>query len=901
METVPPADDRTASNAACLPEAFFQHVLSFNPFTLNRATADGGDRHDVVKVHSDVFVRLTDLAGEAARLRRGLGVLLTGDAGAGKSHVLGRLARWAAVEERACFVVVHGLQTDPELLPAAVLRSAGVALAGKPGAAPARTPLYRLMHAAARSAMKDKDGRHSWERVGRAFARLADRLAPTARRVPEGRAVFDLLFRFFRAAARTAEGKEDGSVPESILRLLSGGMLDAEEARKLHLPLTRHRDDPVVLTDPEWARQGITALAALSIADSRPFVLVIDQAEELDTVRFAALARFLKGLLDQAPGLLAVTAADSPAVQRWRDRGEVPESAWDRLAQFTLEPARLKPAEGLAVVRRRLDDALSRFKELEFLYRLRADAPLFPLHLDPNPCGARAREVLDSARAAWSTEQEVLRREGGAEWLAGWAERVAISAEKPEVAEPDAESSLTREQVLAAITVRARASAPPPLPAEPEVRQPAAEADPFDTMILPAGELQPAKRVEAAPPTDEPPDTVPIGEMPAGGEPSLTADQLAAAVAHRSRRPADVSEDTELSLSVEQIREAMARGNEPAAPPPDETPSATAEVDVAEPAAEAPPPPPPLERRRRATDTQSMPAMSLADFEISFPEPPTVPDPAAVRPRRNAEPQPPAPAPAPEPAAFAPSGRNPVLSPRACPQPPAPAAVPTPREETVDRVIAGVVDEHLAARGSRREAPADAERVAELILNLLQQCRAADPGYGVLQAERLPAWKAAPPACDFVVRQQAEGNAVLRTGVLVLTASRATAIAGYLRRLTTEDQPFDRLFLITEEGVGLPLGPRGQEYLQELQQRTAVQLHTVEMTFAEYAGMSALRSAVRKARNGALAADGERITEAEAVASHHRRHRYVASRFLSALLFDSPPTELIRRSPALAP
>jgi hypothetical protein len=214
--------------------------------------------------------------------------------------------------------------------------------------------------------------------------------------------------------------------------------------------------------------------------------------------------------------------------------------------------------------------------------------------------------------------------------------------------------------------------------------------------------------------------------------------------------------------------------------------------------------------------------------------------------------------------------------------------------------VAETVAEHLAARGPRREVPADAERVAELILNLLQQCRLADASYGILQAERGPAWKATPPTCDFVVRQQAEGDSVLRTGVLVLTESRATAIAGYLRRLATEDQPFDRLFLITEEGVGLPLGPRGQEYLQELQQKTAVQLHTVEMSFAEYCALSALRAAVRKARNGALAANGERVTEAEAIASHHRQQRYAASRFLSAMLFDSPPTVLIRRAPAMS-
>jgi hypothetical protein len=184
----------------------------------------------------------------------------------------------------------------------------------------------------------------------------------------------------------------------------------------------------VTLTDPEWARQGLTAIAVLANAVGKPIILAIDQAEELDSGRFGALARFLNALLDHVPGLLAITAADTAAVLRWRDRGDVSNSAWNRLGQFTLEPARLRHADGLALLRRRLDEALSPFKDVEFLYRLRADTALFPLHVELNECGAWAREVLESARIAWEREQEVLRREGDAEWLAGWAERATQPA-----------------------------------------------------------------------------------------------------------------------------------------------------------------------------------------------------------------------------------------------------------------------------------------------------------------------------------------------------------------------------------------------------------------------------------------------------------------------------------------
>ncbi len=529
MDTVPTADDERGDidrtdagpSAACLPDAFFRHVLSLNPFTLNRSSADGGEGPDVVHLQAETFTRLTELAGEAVRLRRGLGVLLTGESGAGKSHLLGRLARWSAVGSRACFVVVRGLQTDPELLPAAVMRSAGAALAGRAAAKPSRTPLYRLAHGAARVALTDNQERYSWERVGKAFARLADRLAPAARRVPEGRATFDLLYRFFRSAARTAEGKEDGAVADMILRWFTGGMLDAAEARRLHLPPARHREDPVTLSDPEWARQGLTALAVLATAAGRPFILAIDQAEELDSGRFTALARFLNGFLDHAPGVLAVTAADSGAVQRWRDRGEVPAAAWNRLAQFTLEPARLRQKDGIALVRRRLDEAMSPFKEVEFLYRLRADAPLFPLHLELNACGVWAREGLEAARVAWEVEQEVLRREGGAAWLAAWAERMAPPTDSGILSEPDAESSLTREQMQAAIALRARA----PIPAE-EQETPDTEA-----------------KVEESPPPDTADASSDEPDTTSRMDSSLTREQLQAAIAERIK-PEDEGDDT---------------------------------------------------------------------------------------------------------------------------------------------------------------------------------------------------------------------------------------------------------------------------------------------------------------------------------------------------------------------
>ena len=113
METTLPSAGAADGNLSgtCLPESFFRYMLTTNPFVLNRATADGAERPDAGQIHSPIFGRLIELACESVRLQRGLGVLLSGEAGSGKTHILGRLARWSAVGSRACFVVVRGLQT----------------------------------------------------------------------------------------------------------------------------------------------------------------------------------------------------------------------------------------------------------------------------------------------------------------------------------------------------------------------------------------------------------------------------------------------------------------------------------------------------------------------------------------------------------------------------------------------------------------------------------------------------------------------------------------------------------------------------------------------------------------------------------------------------------------------
>src|SRR5437868_4643691 len=98
---------------------FLQHIQSHNPFLDNRVNAPSATDADVASIHEPAFIRLTTLARETVQVRRGLGALLWGEAGIGKSHLLSRLARWA--QDRAEFVYLHNLQSSPETLPRSLL------------------------------------------------------------------------------------------------------------------------------------------------------------------------------------------------------------------------------------------------------------------------------------------------------------------------------------------------------------------------------------------------------------------------------------------------------------------------------------------------------------------------------------------------------------------------------------------------------------------------------------------------------------------------------------------------------------------------------------------------------------------------------------------------------------
>ncbi len=407
-------------------------IATVNPFLDNRVNGPAPAGQDVAEVHHAAFERLTELAHQACQAGRGLGAVLWGEAGIGKSHLLARLQRWAQAKE-AYLVYLHNLQAAPDALPRSLVHAVVSSLTLGRRSGFQVTPLYQLVRAGLIEAT-GQAGRFSWALLKHYHQRWLDRLGPAA----GDRLVHEVRFACFRSASRAAQGHEDGSAATLAVRWLSGQALDPVEARFLDLPPGRQRDEPVALEDAQQLKQVLVALSRLALAHGKPLLLALDQVDNLDAEQFSALSRFLEAVLDMAANMLVVTSGVRATLNAWRQEGVVQSSAWDRIGQFEVALLPLPPAQAQRLVQARLDDFFAPFAGLGLLAARREADSLFPLgrawstrHLLPR-IEVRPRDVISLARAGWHDEQRALARLGEEAWLADWPhEPVRVEDEGP--------------------------------------------------------------------------------------------------------------------------------------------------------------------------------------------------------------------------------------------------------------------------------------------------------------------------------------------------------------------------------------------------------------------------------------------------------------------------------------
>lgn len=414
---------------------FVRCVESRNPFLDNRINGPSANDVDVDAIHQAAFARLTRLAREACASRRGVGVVLWGEAGIGKSHLLSRLARWAHRDRQAYFAYLHNLQAAPERLPRSLLNSVVNNLTGGRDRHFVGTDLFDLANAGLFEAMGQKEGKYTWGQLENAYGRLGSGDLPGA--APIDRTVWKVLFQFFRSTYRASRGKGDDSVASLAVRWLSGQTLDAAEARTMELPPPR-AEETVELLDNQQIKQVLAALTRLAASKNRPFLLVFDQVDNLDEEQAAALARFLEALIDSSSNLLVVTAGVKDTLVRWHENRVIQESAWDRLAQESLTLQRLKPVEAASIIEARLRHILEPFADIELVRKRRQEDALFPLgetwreRFFGDRIEIRPRDAINWAREGWRQQQEALAQDDPLDWLRRWPRDGAAGPGRPD-------------------------------------------------------------------------------------------------------------------------------------------------------------------------------------------------------------------------------------------------------------------------------------------------------------------------------------------------------------------------------------------------------------------------------------------------------------------------------------
>jgi hypothetical protein len=405
---------------------FFAAILASNPFAINRVADPTQMEADVSSIHGAAFDELIERARTACHEGRGIGALLLGEQGVGKSHLLARLSRWASGEGKACYIFLTNIRVGPADMERYLLKCCISKLAEDRLASLHDTLLFRVVwEAISRAAHEDGITRLNDANRQDVYRRLANRLGGDER-------VFDVIFRFFWSTSRANSAKTDKSRHEFAqlaaltVRWLKGDILDANEAKAIGQRVAPEHDTAQLADDQ--VQEVWYSIARLARYGGRPFVLCVDQADTMLPDQLQGLGSTLQCLLDRSTNLLAVVSGVRDEINARIDDGIIPGAVADRLDRtHPLELRRIKRSEACSILQSRLEHFREQFEDLpESCKPFFADDSLFPIDsawfdkVEPGSLELRPRDVLTWAQDRWKTIQQRIRTGGGAAWLANW-------------------------------------------------------------------------------------------------------------------------------------------------------------------------------------------------------------------------------------------------------------------------------------------------------------------------------------------------------------------------------------------------------------------------------------------------------------------------------------------------
>jgi hypothetical protein len=401
-------------------ESFRDAFVQQRPFAADRVSEPRLNVPDVVELHDAEFRRIIARAREVVRDGVGRGVTILGNAGVGKSHLLGRLHSWARQQEPgATSVFLHNLLVAPKRLPRYMLSTTiGVLTDGRRGDY-GECALHELWAAAVRRELGlAPEASINLDRARQALARFQDQGSPL------DRAVRSVLLRvgLNMHHAFLEESGVNTSVIEAGLDWLSGEHLEPEQIELLGL--SKDVEVHEGLRDDQDVEAVFKVVAELSRAANRPFMLCVDQFDNLAPEQVQATTRFLHVLVDHVPNLLCILSGVTESVVELVDREVIPAANWDRVAEERVDLKFATPEQAMAILRSRVDAFHAPLGADPLLEDAVGRDSLFPLRtrtFDERVGGAlsvRPRQIIRWAREEWDREAARCSSLGVAQWLA---------------------------------------------------------------------------------------------------------------------------------------------------------------------------------------------------------------------------------------------------------------------------------------------------------------------------------------------------------------------------------------------------------------------------------------------------------------------------------------------------
>lgn len=218
------------------------------------------------------------------------------------------------------------------------------------------------------------------------------------------------------------------------------------------------------------------------------------------------------------------------------------------------------------------------------------------------------------------------------------------------------------------------------------------------------------------------------------------------------------------------------------------------------------------------------------------------------------------------------------------PPPPPPHPLPPLIDKAVHDKLEELRNERLL---DRSQLPADAGKLRALTLAALARCQKAPPGMYTLREVIGPQHG----GVDIQITEEIAGRTIVNAVQFVVTASKtSTAVA--LGKLAEAESADERVLVTDAERRPLCVAKtgKGAACLARLRELGEDRFHEKRLTFEECAELDALEAVIGAAASGDLELDfgpgnpSHRITEAEAVESLHRQHKYETHPLLGVFL-----------------